>query len=282
MAASRNGTPCNSLSHIVDSLAHRYPQLTFDLFADTFACPSCSGYCNCSICAPKRGEKYVPERDGGWRSWIVQQGGGSYLATVPAPPRAFATKMKSSKTKTPVKATSAPAPAKKRVPKTTITPTTPIANMPVFDSSWSATPVFTVSGEPLGNAFLHGNTAHVVPLVLPLPPTPPPATNSSTPETAQTQKRRYVFIGKPRKAWGRLVSLPDPEPNQFEQKVKGKGIARRGRRSNKRTLFFVGSLEPLLLARRQRRRRRRSAWLDTKVDKHPGEDGEEYEDADAD
>ena len=79
---------------------------------------------------------------------------------------------------------------------------------------------------------------------------------------------------------GAVSCLPDPEPDQSER--KGKGIARRGRRSNKGTLFFVGSLEPLLLARRQRRRRRRSAWLDTKVDKHPGEDGEEYEDADAD
>ena len=181
--------------------------MTFDLFADTFACPSCGGYCNCSICAPKRGEKYVPERNGGWRSWIAQQGGGgSYLATVPAPPRTFATK---TKTKTPVKPTPAPAPPKERTPKTTITPTSPTANMPVFDSSWSATPVFTVSGEPLGNAFLHGNTAHVVPVVPPpLRPTPP-ATNSSTPETtqtAQTHKHRYVFIGKPLKAWGRLVS----------------------------------------------------------------------------
>ena len=164
----------------------------------------------------------------------------------------------------------------------TITPTTPIANMPVFDSSWSATPVFTISGEPLGIAFLHGNTAYVVPVVPPLPPTPPPATNSSTPETAQTQKHRYVYIGKPRKVWGRLVSLPDPEPDQFERIGKGKGIARRGHRSNKRTLFFVGSLESLLLARRQKRRRRRSASLDSNVNSHPGEDGEGYEDTCAD
>ena len=169
-------------------------------------------------------------------------------------------------------------PAKKRTPKTTITPTTPTANMPVFDSSWNATPVFTVSGEPLSNAFLQGNTAHVIPVIPPLPPTPPPSANSSTPETVQTHKHRYMFIGKPRKAWGRLVSLPNLEPDR----QKGKGIARRGRRSSKRTLFFVGSLEPLLLARRQKRRRRRSASLDGNVDKHPGEDGEGYEDADAD
>ena len=81
---------------------------------------------------------------------------------------------------------------------------------------------------------------------------------------------------------GHLVSLPDPEPDQFERIGKGKGIARRGRRSNKRTLFFVGSLEPLLLAHRQKRRRRRSASLDGNVDNHPGEGGQEDEDADAD
>ena len=207
---------------ISNSLARRYPQLTFDLFADTFACPACNGYCNCSHCAPKRGEKYVPERDGGWRSWIAKQGGGTYLATVPAPPRAFATKTKSNNSKSPVKATPAPAPAKKRKPKTTTT-ATPMAattNAPVFDSGWSATPVFTVSGEPLGNAFLHGNTAHVVPVpqqpTISLPPPAPPSATISRPETTQTQtqKHRYVFIGKPREAWGRLVSLPDPEPDQ--------------------------------------------------------------------
>ena len=63
--------------------------------------------------------------------------------------------------KTLVKAT--PAPAKNRAPKMT-TPTAATANVQVFDSSWSATAFITVSGEPLGNAFLHGNTAHVVPV----------------------------------------------------------------------------------------------------------------------
>ncbi|KAH9041055.1 hypothetical protein EDB85DRAFT_2140230 [Lactarius pseudohatsudake] len=34
----------------------------------------------------------------------------------------------------------------------------------VFDARWSATAVFTVSGEPLGSAFLHGNKARIVPV----------------------------------------------------------------------------------------------------------------------
>ena len=214
--------------------------------------------------------------------WIAQQQGSSYyLTTVHAPPRAFAAKMNDNKSKITVKATSAPAPVKERAPKPTA-PTAATADGPVFDSSWSATAVFTLSGEPLGNAFLRGNTAHVVPVVPPLPSAPSPAT-SSTPETAQMQKHRDLFNGKPRKAWGCLVSLPDPEPEQHKQKtIKGKGIARRGRRSSKRVWYFVGSLEPLLLARRKKQqRRRRSASLDADVDT-PGENSEEDDDADAD
>ena len=253
----------------------RYPQLAFDLFADTFACPACSGYCNCSLCAPKRGEKYVPERDGGWRSWIAKQGGGTYLATVPAPPRAFTTKTKGSKNKTPapVKATPAPAPAKKRAPKTTTTPTAATANAPVFDSGWSATPVITVSGEPLGNEFLHDNTAHVVPVQQqPMTPPPPPAPPSatSTPETAQGAGPSSVPSGS------------RARPTRAESD-KGEGDRAKGPQQHQQGVWhFVGSLEPLLLARRQKHeRRRRSASLDANVD-NPGEYGEEDEDADAD
>lgn len=87
-----------------------------------------------------------------------------------------------------------------------------------------------------------------------------------------------MFIGKSLKTWVRLAFLSDPEPDQFEQ--KGKAIIRRGRWS-KRTLSFIGSLKPLLVAHRQKRRRRRSALLDANVD-NPGNNGEEVEDADAD
>ena len=70
------------------------------------------------------------------------------------------------------------------------------------------------------------------------------------------------------------MSLPEPTPDQ----QKGNGIARRGRRSSKRTLFLVRNLEPLSLACRQRRRRRRSASLDANVDNEDGEEDEEDED----
>ena len=188
--------------------------MSFHLFADTPACPFCSEYCNCYLCAPKRGEKYFQERNGGWRSWIAQHQGGLLLpcycscsSTCPS-----SDQDEEQQEQAPVKAT--PAPVKKRAPKTT--PTAPAANVQVFDSSWSATAVFTVSGEPLVNAFLHGNTAHVVPvqqqLTLPLPPPALPPATGLTPELSQElQKRPYMFIRKLRKAWERLVSLPDPE-----------------------------------------------------------------------
>ena len=123
----------------------------------------------------------------GW-SWIAQQqkGGSYYLATIPAPPRTpAAPKMKSGKTKTPQRW--------QRSAHLKTTTTTPIttANAPVLDSSLSATPVFTVSGESLGNVFLRGNMAHVIPVVQP----PPPAASSLTPETAQMQ-RHCVTSGR--------------------------------------------------------------------------------------
>ncbi|KAH9069489.1 hypothetical protein EDB83DRAFT_2372538, partial [Lactarius deliciosus] len=51
----------------------RYPQLTFDHSAEDFECLACCNYCNCLLCSRKRGEAYVPERDGGWHSWIARQ-----------------------------------------------------------------------------------------------------------------------------------------------------------------------------------------------------------------
>ena len=96
-----------------------------------------------------------------------------------------------------------------------------------FDSSQSATVVFAVSGEPLGNAFLQGNKARIVPVSRPTVPSPRATTTTptitSTPELApkqhQLQKCRYVFIGKPRRTWRRLVSLPDPELDPPVQKT---------------------------------------------------------------
>ncbi|KAH9011690.1 hypothetical protein EDB85DRAFT_1101445 [Lactarius pseudohatsudake] len=62
----------------------RYPQLTFDRAVEDFECPACCNYCNCSLCSRKRGEAYIPERNGGWRSWIARQGGSHRAAPTPA------------------------------------------------------------------------------------------------------------------------------------------------------------------------------------------------------
>ncbi|KAH9167665.1 hypothetical protein EDB89DRAFT_107258 [Lactarius sanguifluus] len=269
-------------------IENRYPQLTFDRAAEDFECPACCNYCNCSLCSRKRGEAYISERNGGWRSWIARQGGSHSAAPTPAK------KSKSNNLGT------APA-ARKTTKKPAIMTMTSTTDAEVFDGSWSATAVFTVSGEPLGSAFLQGNKARIVPVSQPTaspaaatttPSAPTTITASPIPEPTQEQQRRqHAFIGKPRKTWGRLVYLPDPDHDQPEQqkkktKTKGKGkMAGRGRRG-KRIQFFVGSLEPLLVARRRRRRRRRSESLtpldDDDDDGNPGEGGDADADADAD
>ncbi|KAI9450061.1 hypothetical protein BJY52DRAFT_207575 [Lactarius psammicola] len=126
----------------------RYPDLTFDLYAEAFECPACLGYCNCSLCSRKRGEQYISERGGGWRSWVARQG-GSYRAAPTVVARTPASKSKS-KSRVPGKAQAAVV-AKRRATTTTKTTTT---DAHVSEGSWSATAVFTVSGEPLGSALL--------------------------------------------------------------------------------------------------------------------------------
>ncbi|KAH9069604.1 hypothetical protein EDB83DRAFT_2518349 [Lactarius deliciosus] len=78
------------------------------------------------------------------------------------------------------------------------TKTTTTTDAPVFDASWSATAVFTVPGEPLGSAFLHVNKACI------------PDTRTRA-ETAAIARTPAYVIGKPRKTWGRLVSLRETD-----------------------------------------------------------------------
>ena len=173
--------------------------MTFDLSAETFACPVCRNYCTCSICARKRGEEYINERGAGWRGWLAQQGASYQAATAAAAAASTLTskeKRKSRNSKT--------APAVKQRSTTATTS----SDTHVLDESWSATAVFTVFGEPLGSAILQGNTARIVPVPQATDPTPISSTpNTSTPQPAQQQqqqqpqKHRYIFIGKPLKAW---------------------------------------------------------------------------------
>ncbi|KAI9436869.1 hypothetical protein H4582DRAFT_364171 [Lactarius indigo] len=116
----------------------RYPQMTFDRTAGDFECPVCRTYCICLLCSRKCGEAYVPERDGGWCSWVARQGGSHRTVTTPA---------SKSKSWEPVSVPPPPPLAKQHSAKTTTT-----TDAQVFDGSWSVTVVFTVSGEPLGTA----------------------------------------------------------------------------------------------------------------------------------
>ncbi|KAH9167670.1 hypothetical protein EDB89DRAFT_107686 [Lactarius sanguifluus] len=205
----------------------RYPQLTFDRSAEDFERPACCNYCNCSLCSRKRGEAYIPERNGGWRSWIARQGGTHSAAPTPA--------------KKSMRNNLGTAPAARKTTKkpAMMTTTTSTTDAEVFDGSRSATAVFMVSGEPLGSAFLQGNEARIVPVSQPTaspaaatttPSAPTTITASPIPEPTQEQQRRqHAFIGKPRKTWGCLVYLPDPDHDQPEQQKKRRRRRARGR-----------------------------------------------------
>ncbi|KAH9069486.1 hypothetical protein EDB83DRAFT_2674243, partial [Lactarius deliciosus] len=71
--------------------------------------------------------------------------------------------------------------------------TTTTADAQVFDGSRSATAVFTVSGEPLGSAFLHGNKARIVPVsqltASPALSPPPPLPLSRSPPAPYPNSR---------------------------------------------------------------------------------------------
>lgn len=51
----------HTVSHnvlLTTTARYRYPEITFDT-GRYFECPKCRGCCNCTVCAPKRGENYV-------------------------------------------------------------------------------------------------------------------------------------------------------------------------------------------------------------------------------
>ena len=93
---------------------------------------------------------------------------------------------------------------------------------------------------------------HSAPPILAVPSTP------SLPAPQHKRRRRYVYIGKRLKSWGRLVSIPDSEDQrqQQQQAPRKKGQRRRKRkRAAGRVRMFAGSEEPLLLLARKKRQR---------------------------
>ncbi|KAI9436874.1 hypothetical protein H4582DRAFT_364219 [Lactarius indigo] len=90
-----------------------------------------------------------------------------------------------------------PPPLAKQRPAKTMTTT----DAQVFDGSWSATAVFTISGESLGSEFLHGNKAGIVPVSQPttspaLAATTPAAPRLSPPARYPNPRRNCNGVGK--------------------------------------------------------------------------------------
>ncbi|KAI9436022.1 hypothetical protein H4582DRAFT_495787 [Lactarius indigo] len=119
----------------------RYPKLTFDRSAEEFECPACHKYCNC---LRKRGEVYIPERNGGRRSWVARQV-DSHCATAPTPAR-------KSKRKDPGTA-QVPVATKQR-------PTT--TNAQVFDASLSDTNIYAEAAAVKASVYIHLETSQDV------------------------------------------------------------------------------------------------------------------------
>jgi len=139
----------------------------------------------------------------------------------------------------------------------------------VETQSAATTVLTTLSGEPRDEATMLTRT---VPTQLSTPPPSIPASASATAMSAAAdtsprtlsapqhkRRRRYVYIGKRLKAWGRLVSIPDPEEGQQERQRKNAQQRKRKRAGGRgRGHLFVGSEEPLLLARKRRRAAKKS------------------------
>jgi hypothetical protein len=221
----------------------------FDEFATAFVCPGCLGFCNCTQCSRARGEAYIPERNGGWRRWGPQKRNPLRDAD------AVSGFVKSAESKRRDRGgTSAPGLASQ----------SPLDVVECVETQNATTAVLTtLSGEPRDNATMLTRT---VPTQLSTPPPSVPASASATamsaaadtsPHTVSSPqhkgRRRYVYIGKRLKAWGRLVSVPDPEEARQQQRKNTRQLKRKRAGGRGRGHLFAGSEEPLLLARKRRR-----------------------------
>jgi hypothetical protein len=219
----------------------RYPSLTFDEFATSFSCPCCCNFCNCTQCARRRGETYIPERNGGWRRWA---------ASFPVAAAA---------------ATSSPtSPSRKEASRDVIDLTEPERNRTRAKTALAAKELLEADDTM---RIIPVESAAIAPLPLPLPHStsntlissphlhvhPIPTTSAATTKSVVDKKRRpHVYIGKWQKSWGRHASVPDSDPGLG----RGSGNGRKRKRAN-RVRPFVGSNEPLLLSQKRANKRAR-------------------------
>ncbi|KAI0249443.1 hypothetical protein BJV78DRAFT_695653 [Lactifluus subvellereus] len=167
------GEPCRKL-YCDLCIEKRYPDLTFDASATVFACPCCGNFCNCSHCARARGEQYISERNGGWRKW-GRWPAPAAAATGPSTPLS-STQQRRGPRQSLTSFVKATGKGKGKGASVTSKAIEVFKAASVSElENWS-TAVFTVTGEPLGEALLEGNAAHIVPIL----PTTPPSTFTST------------------------------------------------------------------------------------------------------
>ncbi|KAH8983644.1 hypothetical protein EDB92DRAFT_2106234 [Lactarius akahatsu] len=235
----------------------QYPESTFDRTVEDFECPACCNYCNCSLCSWERGEAYISERDGGWRSWIARQGGSYRTAPIPA---------KKSKNKDPGAA---------QVPATTMrratTMTTTMADAEVFD--WELERDGSVHARIVPvSQHTASPAAATTPTPLPRPRhyyrLPDTRTRAETEETA---KRRHGGASCPFQ-----ISMTTQQKKTV--------IAGRGRRGKRIQVHRrePGAVVGCSVARWQRRRRRSASLMSPNDDDDGDEDGNLDEGGDVD
>ena len=227
--------------------------MTFDEFATSFSCPCCGNYCNCSLCARKRGEVYVPERNGGWRRWAALSSAVAAATSGPTSPSPKKARQDVVELAEPERKGTAASVA-----------STTEAFLGANDST-RFVPVQLAPAEPLQVSPRSTSPTLVSTLqcsghLQPVPTT----TTASTTAVVNKTRPRYMYIGKPLKSWGSLVSVPDPDPDPEDQQG-GRKTGRNGRkrRGAVRVRLFAGSKEPLLLnqshvnKKKKRRKRKR-------------------------
>ena len=178
------------------------------------SCPYCLDICNCSACSLRRGEAYLRERDGGWKRWGRDRDGGGSISYVPAP---------AGHASTTVGPTTDTAP-----------PAVPVERLSIvaYPSGTYFGTVYGLTGEKVGAAFVGSDQEEVVLRIAESPAPAPPAPSSSKKATTT-----HVFVGKPRKAWGKVrVREVDEHGN----------VVKARRRTTKMTgTLYIGSAEPL-------------------------------------
>lgn len=153
----------------------RYPSLTFDEFATSFSCPYCESFCNCTQCARRRGETYIPERDGGWRRWA---------ALLPVAAAAATSGPTSPLQKASRDVVGLGEPGRNHIEPAAIVP------LPQPHST--------------SNTLISSPHLHVHPI--------PTTSKATTKSVVDKKSRGHVYIGKWQKSWGRPVPVPDPDP----------------------------------------------------------------------